>query len=51
MRKVEIRCPLCNKWIAKKDENVDAFGIYLWCPRCKHELIIKNNSALVADEL
>lgn len=51
MKTIEIRCPICNKWIAKKAENVEAEGIYFWCSRCKKEIIIKNNRALVANKL
>lgn len=50
MENIEIRCPKCNKWIAEKDKDVEIQGIRLWCPRCKKKIIIKNNSALVANE-
>lgn len=50
MESIEIRCPKCNKWIAEKDKNSEARGIRFWCPRCKKKIIIKNNSALVANE-
>ena len=51
MKTIEIRCPICNKWIAEKDENANAEGILFWCMRCKKKLKVKNNSALVADKL
>ena len=51
MKTIEIRCPICNKWIAEKTETSNAEGIYFWCIRCKKKIIIKDNSALVANEL
>ena len=51
MKTIEIRCPICNKWIAEKNENVSAEGIFFWCIRCKKKIKIKDNSALVANEL
>lgn len=51
MKTVEIRCPKCNKWIGEKEEKAEAKGIFFWCPRCKKKIIIKNNSAQVANEL
>jgi DNA-directed RNA polymerase subunit RPC12/RpoP len=51
MDKIEIRCPECNKWIAEKDKDVTAKGIYFWCARCKKKIIIENNRAQVANEL
>lgn len=31
----EVKCPICNKLIAKKEKGRDTKGIYFWCPRCK----------------
>lgn len=31
----EIRCPECNKLIAKKEEKARTEGILFFCPRCK----------------
>lgn len=50
MKTIEIRCPVCNRWIAEKVEDVKAEGIYFWCPRCKKKIIIKDNRALVANK-
>lgn len=49
MDKIEIRCPICNKWIAEKEKEANTTGIYFWCVRCKKKIIINNNSALVAN--
>lgn len=31
----EIRCPKCNKLVAKKEKRVSTKGIFFFCTRCK----------------
>lgn len=31
----DIRCPFCNKLIAKKEEKASTKGILFFCTRCK----------------
>ncbi len=47
---IEIRCPKCNKFVAKRGSQANTSGIYFYCTRCKENFEIKNNSALVADK-
>lgn len=50
MDKIEIRCPICNKWIAEKEKDAETRGIMFWCVRCKKKIIVEKNSARVASK-
>lgn len=38
----EVRCPKCNKIIAKMDEKGTMDKVYLYCKRCKKEIFIQS---------
>lgn len=40
-----IKCPKCDKLIAKADKYAITKGIYFWCPRCKENFEIITDSA------
>lgn len=41
----DIRCPDCNKLIAKKEKNANTEGILFFCSRCKVNFKIKECSS------
>lgn len=43
MEKVEIKCPICGKLLAKKKGNAKIYGIYLYCKVCKKEIEYKES--------
>ena len=45
----EIRCPKCDKLVAKRKNKANTDGIYFYCTRCKENFEV-NNSAQVADK-
>ena len=32
---IDIRCPKCDKLVAKKEKNASSQDIYFYCTRCK----------------
>lgn len=46
---VNIRCPKCNKLVAKKEKEASSRDIYFYCTRCKKNFEF-DDSALVADK-
>lgn len=46
---VDIRCPKCDKLVAKKEEKASSKNIYFYCTRCKENFECKD-STLVVDE-
>lgn len=32
---INVRCPECNKLVAKKEKNISTKGILFFCTRCK----------------
>lgn len=47
---IEIRCPKCNKLVAKREEKASSNNIYFYCSRCKENFEEKNESTLVVDK-
>lgn len=41
----EIRCPNCNKLVAKKEAKANTSGIYFYCSRCRGNFIEKECSS------
>lgn len=41
----EIRCPFCNKLVAKKEKNANTHGILFFCTRCKENFKEKECSS------
>lgn len=40
--KVDILCPICNKVIAKKEQDGSINKAYLWCRRCRKEIFLND---------
>nr|DAS11010.1 MAG TPA: DNA-directed RNA polymerase [Caudoviricetes sp.] len=36
----QIRCPVCGKTLGKALPNSYAYGVVLWCKRCKKEQVV-----------
>lgn len=42
MLKQEIKCPECDKLLAKRLPNAKMIGVYLYCKRCKKEILFNS---------
>lgn len=40
IRNGRIRCPICNKGIAKITQDTEAHNLPLWCRNCEREYIV-----------
>lgn len=42
---VDIRCPKCNKLVAKKEEEASSINIYFFCTRCKQNFKFEESAS------
>lgn len=46
---VDIRCPKCDKLVAKKEEKASSTNIYFYCTRCKENFEIEDSTLVVSE--